>query len=588
MRTKTKKRLLHYTLAPLLLLTALTKAPQRARAALYIVVYNTNDSGSGSLRQAITYNNSDPGTDITFCIPETDPGYSPSDGVWTITLLSPLPAMTGGNTIVDGTTQTYSLGDTNPAGPEVQIDGCYLGPGVPIFTVASDWNQILGLALNWADYCAVEILSGTVGNRVKDSYIGIGPDGQSDAGNGTGVVIYGARESIVAHNVISWNDQYGILITGSGADDNMIRRNTIGLDALGTAKAPNGSHGVYIAAGAEDNIVGGLYGEESYRNTISGNGEHGVYISGSGADNNSVGYNYIGVDGAGTGLHNVGNVGSGVAIENFAWGNEVSDNVISGNGKHGAWISGSGTARNEFLSNIIGADAQVTTSVPNGNHGVAIYDGATDNDIRGNVIVGSSWCGVAIVNSDGNHVQANAIGTDAHIWTSAIGTNLGNNYHGVHVVGSSGNLIDVNHIAYNGILPGRAGVRVEGASATGNTIDRNSIHDNSGKGIELVDGGNGGLPAPTITQATCRQVQGSTCAGCQVQIFSDSADEGRIREEWWTKAHATTGAFSWSEHVLHGPNVTVTATDSQGNTSEFSAPFNVGLCPKAYLPLVLR
>jgi hypothetical protein len=68
---------------------------------------------------------------------------------------------------------------------------------------------------------------------------------------------------------------------------------------------------------------------------------------------------------------------------------------------------------------------------------------------------------------------------------------------------------------------------VDGAGATNNTIGgTSSIHDNSGKGIELVDGGDGGLPAPTITLASCQEVQGSTCPSCAVFIFSDGAEEG--------------------------------------------------------------
>jgi parallel beta-helix repeat protein len=577
-----KKRVLHI-LVSLLLLTGLPVATPTVRAATYTVT-NTNDSGSGSLRRAITDANTNPGPDtIAFNIPKSDPGYSSSDGVWTIALATPLPVLTGGNTIIDGATQALNQGDTNVAGPEVQIDAWNIGAGGWIFSVASDWNQILGLALTWADYCAVEIQTSAVGNRVKDSTIGIGPDGSSDAGNGIGVAVYGSRESIIANNVISWNDQYGIYIVGSSAQDNMIRRNTIGLDAQGTAKAPNGSHGVYMTTGANNNIVGGLDGEEGYRNTISGNGGHGVYINGSGTDDNYVGYNHIGVDGTGSGSHDVGNDGSGVAIEGTGWDNIIGSNVISGNGEHGVWIGFSGTIGNWVHHNIIGADAQVTTSVPNGKHGVAIYNGTAGNYIEHNIIVGSSWSGVAIVNSDHNFIIYNSIGTNE----AGTATHLGNNYYGVHIVGGPDNEVDLNHIAYNGALPGRAGVRVEGAGATSNAMWRNSIHDNSGKGIELVDGGNGGLSAPAITQANCRQVQGSTCAGCEVEIFSDSADEGRVFEGW-TTAHATTGTFSWGERVLRGPNVTVTARDGMGNTSEFSAPINVGPCPKVWVPLVLR
>lgn len=310
---------------------------------------------------------------------------------------------------------------------------------------------------------------------------------------------------------------------------------------------------------------------------------HGVYItdSGMGTFLNSVTHNYIGIDAFGTGGVDVGNGYSGVAISDGAMANWVTDNVISGNHEHGVYITGSGTNSNMVWRNIVGANAQVTGLVPNGQHGVAIYAGAQFNAIGsttsislGNVIVGSGWSGVVIVNpnSNRNTVGYNAIGTDA----SGTATNLGNNYYGIHVVDGAGNQIGFNEIAYNGTHTTAAGVRVEGTGAISNTISQNSIHDNSGKGIELVNGGNAGLFTPSISTATCSQVEGSACAGCTVEIFSDSADEGRIYEGAGS-AHAILAAFSWSGTV-NGPNLTVTATDSQGNTSEFSAPFTVGPC----------
>jgi hypothetical protein len=91
-------------------------APLPVAAATYTVT-NTNNSGAGSLRQAIIDANANPGADtIAFNIPPTDPNYySPSAGIgwWRIVVTSALSTITGAVTI-DGTTQATNRGDTNP------------------------------------------------------------------------------------------------------------------------------------------------------------------------------------------------------------------------------------------------------------------------------------------------------------------------------------------------------------------------------------------------------------------------------------------------------------------------------------------
>src|SRR5262245_49421830 len=67
-------------------------------------VSNTQDSGAGSLRQAILNANADSVADnIGFDIPSSDPNFDPVTQDWTITLQSALPAVT--NTVdIDGFT----------------------------------------------------------------------------------------------------------------------------------------------------------------------------------------------------------------------------------------------------------------------------------------------------------------------------------------------------------------------------------------------------------------------------------------------------------------------------------------------------
>jgi hypothetical protein len=187
-------------------------------------------------------------------------------------------------------------------------------------------------------------------------------------------------------------------------------------------------------------------------------------------------------------------------------------NVISGNLEEGVFISDSGTSGNVVKGNYVGTNASGTAGLPNGAQGVAIGVGAQDNTIGG--------------------------------------TGAG-----------EGNLI-----AYNE----DDGVWVYGADATGNTIRGNSIHSNGDMGIVNSNGGNAQLAPPVITGFG--SVMGTACVNCTVDIYSDDEDEGRVYEGSTT----ANGAGDWSfAGSLDGPNITATATDSDGNTSEFSAPVTV-------------
>ena len=93
------------------------------------------------------------------------------------------------------------------------------------------------------------------------------------------------------------------------------------------------------------------------------------------------------------------------------------------------------------------------------------------------------------------------------------------------------------------------------------------------------------LPTPVITSGTRTSVSGSACAGCTVEVFSDSEDEGRVYEG--TAIANPTGNWTLnSGHAYTGPHLTATATDQSGNTSEFSVPWVIG--GRLYLPLLRR
>jgi CSLREA domain-containing protein len=367
-----------------------------------------------------------------------------------------------------------------------------------------------------------------------------------------GFVVNGSHTKLLGLILSNWPAN-GVLITG---DNNVVACNQI---------VDNAGDGVRIAAGAHHNTVGGSLG----RNLISGNSGDGVSITGSGANYNDVVGNYIGTDEAGTTAR--ANTGHGVHIYGGARYNSIGGdsaehgNVIAGNGHSGVMIEGSDTWSNEVGGNLIGVALGGKSTLSNGHHGVGIYGGAMDNDVgsqylQPNWIGGNGWSGVAIVNSDLNLVHSNYIGTDA-----SGGKNLANSSYGVHVVGGIDNAISSNTIARNG----SDGVRIEGATTMHNWITLNAITANGGKGIELVSGGNTELAPPIITSVTSGGVSGTTCAGCTVEIFSDSADEGQYVHSPPTAVADSNGNWSWSGSIT-GANVTATATDWFYNTSEFA------------------
>jgi uncharacterized repeat protein (TIGR01451 family) len=105
--------------------------------AITFVVTNTNDSGPGSLRQAITDSEAQGSTvalpnHIVFDIPETDPGKDPVTGAFVIRPLSHLPALFA-TTVIDGYTQPGAAPNTTPidqpynAKFRFELDGCPAG-----------------------------------------------------------------------------------------------------------------------------------------------------------------------------------------------------------------------------------------------------------------------------------------------------------------------------------------------------------------------------------------------------------------------------------------------------------------------------
>jgi YVTN family beta-propeller protein len=573
-----------------------------------ITVTSAADSGPGTLREALTTAIS--GDTITF-----DPSVFPPDTPATIALASPLPDITQGNLTIDGTgagviidgsgtpenTVGISITSNGNTIKGLQIlnfpgDGVAISGGAKDNTIGGDTtgecNVISGNALNGVSIAG----EGSDNNTISGNYIGTDISGAVAIGNAWGGVWIGegAQYNLIGgdmtgeRNVISGSGRYGIRICDEGTDGNVVIGNHIGTDASGTVAIGNAETGVGIDDGAQYNLIGGDTPGE--RNVISGN-DNGVYISGSGTVGNTVSGNYIGTDVSG--ISPLANEGNGVSISDGAQNNTIGGdtpgerNVISGNASNGIRIFGEGTDNNTVSGNYIGVDASGTAALPNSANGMDI--GAPNNTIGGltpgarNVVSGNGANGVMLAGSDShnNTVVVNYIGTDASGTVA-----LPNTYNGVAIQNGAANN-DIggvadgagNVIAHND----GGGIMVDGSDSTGNTISHNSITANGGLGIDNVNGGNTELVPPVITKALTMTVSGTACPGCTIEIFSDDEDEGRFFEGSTTVESDGTFTLSCTEPFT-GPNVTATATDAAGNTSEFSShvPGSVPVIPQTF------
>jgi hypothetical protein len=309
------------------------------------VVTNTNDTGLGSLRQAILDANSgacdDFGAcDISFAIPTSDPGYDGS--TWTIQPSTELPAITRTNVFINGGSQAGFIGgDPNPAGPEIVINGSLLtsptanGFQVLASTVNVEFVTFQDLAINgFADNAIVFQGTGAALSRfhsIHSCYIGTDATGSTAVPNGAGVVlgssssdnqigsgfvILGAigKSSIASvingGNIIGGNTGPGILIADGSFT--YILGNFIGTDALGSSPLPNGvgiriqgalATGITVGGDPsfeEDNIIAfntgagievasDTTGHNFDRNSIHSNGGLGIDLEPAGPTPNDLG-----------------------------------------------------------------------------------------------------------------------------------------------------------------------------------------------------------------------------------------------------------------------------------------------------------
>lgn len=579
----------------------------------------TSGIGVCTIVDAIAFANLHAGADtIVFNVP----GAGVVDVAPGGTFLPPLTDAAG--LTIDGFTQpgatpnTLSLG--NNAVWRIRVFGGTMGYGTSAFDLPSSNNLIRGMILEgWFDGVGI---SGS-DNRVSGNFMGGGYSG--GFGNQNGVRLHdGAKRNVVGgltpqeRNVISGNG-YGIFVEDVGTSNNVIQGNYIGL-----TQASDGPHynfrGILVWEGATDNLIGGSV--PGARNVIGGTSTNGIELIGPGSGTRVEG-NFIGTPDGVSALWNQSGVYISGSANNVVGGvTPGSGNLLSGNG-WGVTIDGIGAEGNRVVGNRIGTNADGTAALPNGG-GVGIGFHASHNVIGGptpgerNVISGNESEGVLLGGaSTENSVIGNFIGTDA-----SGSLPIGN---GHSLIGERAGVLIVdrafrnriggaapgegNVIAFNGDLdiPG-SGVRIlpggTNGDSFGNTILSNSIHSNTGLGIDLENmglepndpgdedaGANARQNYPVISAVSesggVTRVQGvldsAPTTSFTVQFFSnkqcDPRGSGEGQSFVGSAAFATDVAGHGDFDVLlsslvpDGYRVTATATDSDGNTSEFSACF---------------
>ena len=324
-------------------------------------VTNTNNSGPGSLRQAILDISSNAiGGHIEFAI------TTPATGPWKIAPTNALPVL-GANTFIDGYTESGSHPNTKTNGTDavilIELSGENI-PGQPVLQSGLSGVTIRGLCVNRAtnvDYairldncCGLPSACGTSSDSVEGCFIGTDTSGSIALPNTAAGVHFGCVNNArlggpdpSQRNLISGNLGAGVEVLNqlSGV---LIQNNLIGTDRTGTNALPNGTHGISFPFGPVSGVT-------IADNVISANSQYGVSLNGT------------------TGAVLVRNkIGLG------------SDGVASlGNGVGGVIVNGAGN-----LNNIVGSGtntADANTVADNNGFGVEVASGSASS-VLGNSI----------------------------------------------------------------------------------------------------------------------------------------------------------------------------------------------------------
>ena len=475
-----------------------------ASNTLQLVVTNTNDSGAGSLRNAILAadqipdsGSSSPATSI----PDQIVFEIPGPGPFLINLVSPLPQLTD-QVDINGYSQYNFMAGTTPVprdqtttgGPLIQIDGTGISsttyPGLHDgLDVAQVNSWIGGLIITGFSGAGISLLpapnltvdQGSIGDVVWGNEIGVGTansvgiavsSSNNEIGGTTAPNIALSKTPLVlgSVNIVQGNTVAGIALSGTAGTGNVIDGNEV-LDNTGDG----------ILVESSNNLIG-----ESVGNLIAGNQQNGIHIAGTAAQGNVIQKNLIGVN-TGTGLTTITPTSTqpnhldGIRIDD-ATSNVILTNVIGDNGGDGIRIqnvnSMNATANvvegnlidfNLDGINISSADNVIGTATSSPNMILSNQRNGITISSMNLSLTNVETTAIANAQPMGNVVQGNLIGTNGTV-------DDGNTLDGILIADAAGNTIGGAATGAGNIISGNnIGVRILNSKATGNLLEGNSI-----------------------------------------------------------------------------------------------------------------
>lgn len=410
--------------------------------------------------------------------------------------------------------------------------------------------RVITLATDLPPLTAPVTIDGTTQGGWRPNTMDVGDDNltcivlQAGAGGVTNGLVVGVSSSDpVVIRGLAFSGFSNAAINLSGGRNAIVSGNRTGGTINGTVLAANGT-AVFLGAAATNATIGGP--DPASRNFFNGSVNAGVQLA-SGTPLNQVIGNYIGVGWSGAHIGQ-GNGGVGVLVKGPF--NTVARNLVGFNGGTGILLEGGSAHDNEIRHNQIGVDGD-------------------DNDL------GNGAAGMKML------ADASTAPTDNRVQNDRIAFNAG---AGVRIEAGRGNTLAVNSIFNNAAL----GIDLGTSGVDGNDDD-GGLHPvdeaNRGQNYPVLSGGSGGSTTGTVS-GTLTTTPGVYIIDLYNAPGCDGSGNGEGR--YWVGTGTVTvptpmfgnqGTAGFTLAIAAAPyltladgsRLTATATDTVGNTSEYSA-----------------